>query len=339
MTDTAPPALLFGIPLLLERAEGQQLADDLFDLWVRQMGHPPAALDKDLDALRTYFDPLARGPRLRRLLAELPPLPTVRSGMLRSPVVLGDDGQLLVTLEGRSVLAVLDDLLKRNDSDPLQVNPRIIYAAEHRVYERYRQWSIRRIEDVLRLQVGEGQALSLPSLAFLLLLLINRSRSPDTALRRLDSDADQRTLDTEQRQRLREAQRRLDAAIGCAVDAFWNRLSTRTREARPFAFYSGYAVTEPRRRLPGELSPNPEMVYIIPGGEDRVLAQIVAELRRPHRSPSTTDVLRAFDELVKAYRDELPTFAAFGMAHEQRLETRRLRQRLKEALDGDRASS
>jgi hypothetical protein len=315
------PNVLFGLPMTIERAEGQQLVDDLTALWTRQMGRSLGAVDKDLDELHRFFNPVARGATLRKHLAELPSMPKLRSDLLQPPMILGAEDEALITPEGRVTISVLGELLERGGADFLHVLPKMAHAAEHLVYERYRRWSIRRIEDVLRLQAGEGQALSPPSLAFILLMLVNGSRSPETAIRRLSDTV---------------AQQRLDEAINRVVDVFWSAVSNRRRKARAFTFYSGYPVTEPRRRLPEALSPDPKVAFVVPGGEDRVLKLIVDELRRPHRSPHTADVLAAFDQLVKVYRENLPTFAAFGMAHERPSETRRFRQRLKDALDGHR---
>lgn len=321
MSGLAPPVALFGIPLAIKRADAQQLAEDLANLWQRQMRRPLGTVQEDLDELRTFFDPLATGTRLRRLLAELDAIPAVRSRWLKPPIVLQSNAERLITPEGRAILGVLQELLDNSTDDIVAINPDLACAIEHSVYVRYREWSIRRLSDVLRLQTGMAQALPLPSIASLLLLLINGSRSPETALRR-------RSDPTEQD--------RLDASIGRIVAAFTDTLEAGRRNARHYSLYSGYAMTEARRRLPGALGAERDAFYILPSNEERVVKLIAAELRRPQRAPTTVQVLTAFDRLVATYREELRTLAALHMAHERRAETRRFRKDLETALGGDR---
>jgi hypothetical protein len=324
MNGLSPPIALFGIPLAIKRADARQLAEALASLWQRQMRRPKGTLQEDLDELRTFFDPLATGTRLRRLLAELDAVPSVRSRWLKSPIVLESGEELLVTPEGRAALAVLEDLLESSSEDILAIDPDVVCAVEHSVYTKYREWSIRRLEDVLRLQTGKAQALPMPSIGSLLLLLVNGSRSPDTALRRLADPIEQN---------------RLDESIGRIVAAFCDTLEAGRRDARHSSLYSGYAMTEARRRLPGGLGPERDAFYILPGSEEHVIKLIATELRRPQRSPTTAQVLTAFDNLVATYRQELRTLAALHMAHERRAQTRRFRKHLENALGGDSSSS
>jgi hypothetical protein len=319
-----PPQTLFGIPLLIKRVDAQQLIEALSTLWIWQMGHAPRALDDDLDALRRFFDPLATGKRLRGLLGDLSSSPQVRARLLAPPLVLGEPDSLLVTLEGRAALELLLLLVSETRDDSIGIDSDSVCAAEHSVYERYRQWGLRRIEDVLALRSGRAEALRLPSIGLLLLLLVNGSHSSATALRPLSD---------------RKRKERLDAAISTAVAQFCNALDERIRDPRHFVLYSGYPLTEARRRLPGILHADPEGIYIPFPGEDRVLTLISSELRRPQRSFPTHQVLAAFDQLVVAYRQELPVLAALDVAFEQRAETRRIRERLEALLGNDDAGT
>ncbi len=310
------------------------LVDALESLWERQSGRQPAQLDTDLDYLRLFFDPLAQGGRLRELIANLPNIPPVRSRLLRPPLILDDGDEMLVTLEGRTALHELQIRLGSDstNSDVLLIDPDTVCIAQSRVYRRYRAWSIRKLGSVLRLTAGKAEALRTPSLALLLLLLVNGSDSKETAFRRLggarglpDPNSPARLLD----------QTKLDAAIGDAVRAFCLALDAREREIRHFSLYSGYVVTEARRRLTGILGPEHDKLYVLPGQGERLVTRVAAELRRPKRSPETASVLGAFDRMVDAYRGQLPTLAALGMAHERRDHTRRIRAQLEDALNGD----
>jgi hypothetical protein len=284
------------------------------------MRRPAHSLDEDLDALFVFFNPIATGRRLRDLLADLPAVPSVRSGLLRPPIVIGDEDDFLITPEGRVVFSVLTILLDQEQGS-IMIDPDVVFNAERRVYERYRRWGLQRLDSVLRLRSGKAQTIALPSLGWLLLLLVNGSRSRDTAVRRL---AD------------RAAPRELDNAIAAVVAAFNAVLDPGTKlDPRQCSLYGGFVPTEARRRLPGALGPEQEYNYILPEGEDRVFTLIAAELSRPQRSPPTARVLEAFDRLVDTYRRELPTFAALDQAHERRLETHRIRQRLEDSLGED----
>jgi hypothetical protein len=319
-----PPHTLFGVPLLIKRVDAQQLIEALSGLWVWQMGRPPGVLDDDLDALRRFFDPLATGKRLRGLLGQLTSAPPVRARLLAAPLVLGEADGRLITLEGRAALELLRRLLAETCDDSIGIDSDTVYAVEHLVYERYRQWSLRRIEDVFALRSGRAEALRLPSIGLLLLLLVNGSRSSATALRPLP-DAGRKA--------------RLDAGVSTIVARFCDALDQRERDSRHFVLYSGYPLTEARRRLPGVLHAEPNGIYIPPTGKDRVLTLVASELRRPQRSFPTRAVLAAFDQLVAAYRQELPVLAALDVAFEQRAETRHLRERLEALLGNDDASA
>jgi hypothetical protein len=321
MTESTPLSTLLGLPLVLKRVDADQLVNALSQLWKWQMQRPLQTLEEDLDALHRYFDPVATGNRLRTLLANLPPPPTVNARLLREPLVLGQDDLRLITLEGRAVIALLQMLLSSASANTIMIELEVGYPFERNVYERYRQWSLHRITDVLHLQLGKAQSLRLPSIGLLLLLLVNGSHSPQTAMRPF--------LDKVEREKY------VNQVVRTIVAAFCQALDEREHDTRHYVLYGGYPLTEARRRLPTALPLDPEGTYIPPSEVERVLRFIVAELRRPQRSFSKTTVLEAYDQLVAAYRRELPKLAALDITFEQRLETMRIRQRLENLLDNN----
>jgi hypothetical protein len=283
------------------------------------MGFGIGKLEEDLDSLRGLFDPLASGNRLRKLLTALPPVPAVRARLLGEPLVLAIGSEILVTLEGRVAISALTDIHRQTFADPMIINVDVIYNAEQLVGGRYRTWGMRRLEDVLRLMSGEAGSLRTSAIGWLLLLLINGSRSRETAIRRLDDPSEEQ---------------KLDQAVSRIVAAFADALSAGNRDTRHFSLYQGYALTEARRRLPGALGTDGN--YIVKGQENRVIDLVASELSRPQRSHDIGDVLNAFDHLVKAYQEERPRLAVLGVAHERRGETRQIRQRLEDLIDGNR---
>ena len=101
MSDVIP-ATFFGLPLAINRDEAKKLIGALQTLWIRQAGKQPESVEEDIVLLRrTFFDPLSTGTRLRRLLSELPSPPVVQSRYLKAPLVVGEENDFLVTLEGR----------------------------------------------------------------------------------------------------------------------------------------------------------------------------------------------------------------------------------------------
>jgi hypothetical protein len=313
------PSTFYGIPLAVRRADAQQLVIALTAYWERQMGKSPGEFIADLDSLKLFFDPLARGERLRKLIANLPPLPLTQSRLIRAPLVLKNKQEALVTLEGRVAIEVLSQLLERGSSDPLIISADSVCAYERYAADRYRAWSMRRIEDVVRLMSGQAGALGIPSIGWLLFLLVNGSRSPDTALRLNDlSDLDQE---------------KLEFAVRRIVASFSNALAPGNRDDRHFGIYQGYALTEARRRLPGAIGSGDP--YILQGKEKAVIDLVSAELTRPQRSFNVTDIMQAYDSLVAAYREERPILAILELAHDRRAETRRIRELLERALERD----
>lgn len=321
MNGSTLPSTLLGLPFVLKRVDAEQLVNALSQIWHWQMQRPLQTLDEDLDALRRYYDPVATGNRLRTLLANLPSPPAVNARLLCEPLVLGEDDLRLITLEGRAAIALLQTLLPSTSGNSIIIELDMGYPFEHSVHERYRQWSLHRITDVFNLQSGKAQSLSLPSIGLLLLLLVNGSCSPQTAMRPF--------LDE------RESERYVNQVSRTIVAAFCHALDEREHDTRHFVLYGGYPLTEARRRLPTALPLHPAGTYILASEEERVLRFIVAELRRPQRSFSMTKVLEAYDQLVVAYRRELPKLAALNMTFEQGLETARIRQRLENLLDNN----
>lgn len=312
-----PPDTLFGIPLALRRTDAEQLAASLTALWEQHAGGPPGELERDLSSLESLFKPTARGATLRRNFARLEPAPSASSRFLRPPLVLGSGQSHVITPEGRIVLEVIRSVLASPD-ETVVLEPDVACGAEHHAYALYREWATKRLRDVLGVSAGRD-SLRLPSIAAVLLLLINGSKSPDRALRRLEEAADRE---------------RLDRALAQMGIAFWDQVeSSGRRDPRAFSLYSGYAWTEAARRFPRSLATNPW--YVRPPEEETLLDGLVAELTRRQRFVPTDVVMGAFDALLAAYLREQPVLAGLGMSHYRAAETRRLRERL-EVLLGQR---
>lgn len=311
-----PPSSLFGVPQALRRADADQLLTALAALWEQHAGLPPGELDGDLASLQGLFKPTARGATLRKLVVGLGSSgPTSR--FLRPPLLLGSGIAQTITPEGRILFEVLREAAEAS-GDVVVLEPDAAYAAEHKAYVLYRDWATQRLRDVLGVSEGRD-SLRVPSIAAVLVLLVNGSTSPDRALRRLDEAADRE---------------RLDRALARVGLAFWDVVDTSDKhDARAFSLYSGYAWTEVARRFPRALAANPW--YVQADAVDSLLDGLVSELSRPQRFISTDLVASGFKAMLDAYQREQPVLAGLGMSHYRAAQTRRLQERL-EVLLGQR---
>ena len=318
MPELRVPSDLFGVPFVMRRQDAMQLVHTLDELWVAQTGQPARTISEDLGYLfAKLFNPKTSGSRLRDLLDALPDAPAVRSRFLNPPLVIRAGTSLIVTPEGRALYGLLHQVLEESDVDPMGIDPSDALSVLSLTYEGYREVGVRRLHDAVQLLSGEAEGLRLPSIGFLLLVLVNRSTSPDTAIRR---PRDPVELD------------RLDASVASAIAAFADGINPGSRDPSHFSLYSGYAVTEARRRVGNALGPSPHEIYVDSQHRDTVIKRIARELRRARRSPETQRVMTAFDSLVSAYRAERPTLASLGVIHENRADTVRLRTQLEQAL-------
>jgi hypothetical protein len=308
------PDSLFGVPLAMRRADAEQLVAALGAKWQSQMRHPPRTLERDLELLKVIFNPTARGSTVRRIVVDLPQDSEVRSRFLRPPLVLGSGEARAITPEGRIVLEIVRVALEA-PGDVVVLEPDSVYAAEHRAYVLYRDLSTTRLRDVLSVSEGR-ESLRLPSIAAVLLLLVNGSTTSDQALRRLPEARDQE---------------RLDGALSRVGLAFWDALEeTGQHDARAFSLYSGYAWTEAARRFPRAVATNPW--YVRGDNYDELLRGLVSELSRPHRYISSEAASKALKSLIDTYQREQSVLAGLGMSHYRAVTARRLQERLEEWL-------
>lgn len=312
-----PPDTLFGVPQVLRRADADQLLAALEARWERHASGPPSDLDHDLASLEALFKPTARGATLRTLVVSFKSSVGPTSRYLRPPLVLGSGEAQTITPEGRILFEVLRQA-SLYSGDFVELDPDVAHAATDRAYVLYRDWATQRLRDVLGVSQGRD-SLRLPSVAVVLLLLVNGSTSPNQALRRLDEAADRE---------------RLDGALARVGLAFWDVVDRGEKhDPRAFSLYSGYAWTEAARRFPRAVATNPW--YVLSDAVDEVLDGLVSELSRRQRYVATDLATSGFKSLLEAYQREQPVLAGLGMSHYRAAATRRLQERL-EVLLGQR---
>jgi len=310
------PTAVFGMPLVMTPAEHREAVGALERAWCAQFGRTIGDLDGDLDALRAFFDPVARGLRLRQLLDELPPL----NAAPRLPeVVLMDCGEDrgLVTPEGRAWLELAASPTPSDDL--LVIDTRRIEELQEAVLDRYRSWSRHRLSDVIQKRRGSGSPMLPAAVGIALLVLVNGSLDDETALRQpVRGGSDQN----------------VDSVVTTLVGEFADRIDPSGSERRnraEFGLRTGYALTEARRRLSGLVVDNAGRVYVRRDREQETLRFLGRELRR--RGLSETQIADAFDALVDDYREALPRLSELGAGFERIGRTDRLRRRLIESTD------
>jgi hypothetical protein len=305
----------FGIPLSLSRQEAERIVDGLEELWTASMG-PLRNLSRDLRALKRFFDPVATGARIRRELETLPPAPA-SARLLGPPLALPvQTGKLLVTPEGRISLGLLRDVLVADD-DPVTLEPSAIADGHVQLVELYRSWCLHRLNQTMSLLTGHAEPLRIPSIGFLVVLLVNQSIGPERALPGKDE------LDKI---------RVVEEAVLESAAAFARTLDVSQRGLRPDreSLYRGWWAGEARRRLSGALEIK-NGIHIRKDGGEEVLNLVARELAR--RAIDRAAVAAAFDALVYELRQREPELAQFGLAFEHPPDTRRLREHLLSAFD------
>jgi hypothetical protein len=310
------PIDAFGLPLAMPRQRAIVIVAALRVLWRRQTGRDFADLSRDLESLDRFFDPLATGQRLRQRLALVDAgSEPISSAIPPSCVAAIDESRALVTPEGRAVVECLDRALQ-GDGDPIVINQEWVAGLEHRLLDLYRSWSRRRLDDVLRLQRGEGPPMLPAAVGMVLLLLINGSTNESRAITRPDDPTHRRAL---------------DEAIARTVESFASAISPGSRSLEHFSVYSGYALTEARRRLSDHLANSPERLYVLPSHEEAVVRFLGRELAR-RSELSKERAAEAFDAFVREYHNNLPKLASLAGAYETPNRTGRIRSGLLSAF-------
>lgn len=340
--DSGPsPGLrrLFGVPTVLAGPDAAALAEALGGVRDAQVGAlPPTArkspaddpLGADLAMLRYWFDPVAKGERIREALVALPRLqrrvphtsdtivivvPDPPGEQVRAPGT-----RMLLTPEGAVVLHCVRQAQVRAKQagalpgEPLQMDE---YDVEHALValaDAYRTWTRQRISQVIALLVSEPSTLRPAAAGLLLVLLLNRNTSQERALPR---PRDPRQRDA------------VSGALSGPVLAYARKLSGSDRAtAAGVDLYRGWALGELTRRLGPALHTGlDEGIYLDPGAEGDALKRLADDVaRRPPAARSRTEA--AVDAALEAYAAARPVLAGLALAHDRPSNTQRIRDAL-----------
>ncbi len=198
----------------------------------------------------------------------------------------------LISPEGRLTIEILEQTLAEQVGEWLELAVDDISRAEHYLLDVYRAWTRERLNKVVTLTAGESTPLLPAPIGLVVMLLIEDAVGPERGLPRgtPGSNSDR------------------DRAVVAATAAFAVELDGRSPHLDLLALYSGYAVSEARRRLPAlgldaaESDDDGKLLYIKEGCDQDVVAFLGRELARRKVRPS--DLTRAMAAMLSAYRDE-----------------------------------
>lgn len=268
-------------------------------------------LGVELAKFKIWFDPTAKGARLRSLLARLE---VVGRGMELPGLVAIDlgGGRRLLTPEGYALLWLL---AQAQADDTVVFERSAVDAANLALLDLYRGWSRRRLEDVVGLLASETSTLRPAAAGLLFTLLMNRNTSPDRALTR---------------PRNAEALEQVAGAIASPALAYASTLGGRTTARTSVDLYRGWALGELRRRLgPGFHSKLDDGIWLDEAAVEIAERRLVEDVQR-RDAKARGRVADALDAAVAAYERERPKLAALNLAFEQPGNTLRLRRLLED---------
>lgn len=312
-SDDGQGARWHSLPRTLSRETAEELRACLIEVFMAQS----QAINRttEADVLQAWFDPLARGARLRPALDALEPVSSVPT-VLQPPFILEvGHGRVLVTQEGRELTRLLEEALSARPGGPVRLRWEATDGADRGSLLWYRQLALSRLDSVVRLRTGAAPPLLPQAIGLVLLLAINGNFGTDRGLHRPETDRDRMAV---------------DEAVASIVGAFADVLVPPTRPRTPGAYslYSGYAISEARRRLGSDLLQDP--VALEEGSRGRVLHRLAEELSRRGTSPETVE--QAVSELLAQYERWRPRLAAYGLAQGRPSEAAAVRTELARAL-------
>lgn len=273
MTGPPPPRNPeFDVPVQMTRGEAELLLGTLAGAWEMQFG-PLHDVRRDIRLIYTsMFRPIARESTVRRALElavqaspdeDLPDAMHLRVGAAQ-----------VVTPEARILIDVLERELSRQRGDDVDLADALA-TAERNLLSLYRTWSRERLHRVISLMAGDDAPLLPGPLGLIVMLLLRSAVGEEKALV----------------QSRREEDNNVETSVVAGLTAFAKSIDPDAGwDARQFALYGGYALSEARRRLPSLVldpagrrrssdSP-PKRVFIAHGSAAKAAAFVARDLAR-----------------------------------------------------------
>ncbi len=301
------------------REDAERLSTAMADLWQAAIG-PVDDFEADLRRLKSLFDPVATGARLRRELLALPPAPPSACSLPAELALVIDDERVIPTPETRAAMEVLS--ASDVGGGVVLFEEDAVFDAHAALVRLYREWGRHRLMSVIALMHGDERPLQVPAIGVAVALLVNRNTAPERALTRF-SDRDDRRM--------------VDETFFPPADAFAERVSPSTRRSQEKEqLIGGWRLHEVVRRAPEALVIEPDRVYIAPGAEAGLIDVLATALAR--RESLTAEALNSgLQALVAELRARLPRLETLGLTFERPHETARVVERLIGAFAAHRA--
>lgn len=297
----------FGFPLDELTTENPRALRYLIRAWIAEHGTEPTDFDEDLEKLRPLFHSHVTGNRVRDRVKTLDRIPQSRPYIPDVFFLPIDSERGLVTPEGRALIETTRD----NNSDP---SPADAVAAVARFYgDSLRAWMAKSVETGL---------VPLPSVGFVIFLLINGSVGPERAMRfpsKQDEEADL-------------ARVVMDVASTFSSSVHGPAIKTKERAQLRTSWVVSQAVRHLGKRLTRDSDRRTGLASI--WVEEEQIPQLLTDIAiaihaRGRATPE--DVAAAFDAAVAHYQQGRVILGAWGISHERRRHTQQLREGLLEA--------
>lgn len=301
------------------REDAERLSTAMADLWQSAVG-PVDDFEADLRRLKSLFDPVATGARLRRELLALAPAPPTAGSLPAELALVIDDERVIPTPETRAAMEVLS--VSDEGGGVVLLEEAAVFDAHAALLRLYREWGRHRLTSVIALMHGDERPLQVPAIGVAVALLVNRNTAPERALTRF-SDRDDRRM--------------VDETFFPPADAFSARVAPSARRSEEKEqLIGGWRLHEVVRRAPEALVIEPDRVYIAAGAEAALIDVLATALAR--RESLTVEALSGgLQALVAELRARLPRLETLGLTFERPHETHRVVERLIGAFAARRA--
>ncbi|MBB6015961.1 hypothetical protein ACFP9V_11580 [Deinococcus radiopugnans] len=311
------PTLLFGLPLYIRKEDAKILHRFLDSIWKSNYLTPTKDIEDDLTLMSLYFNPISTGAKLRSALEkmpnsiEIPSLPFSLDGL----IINLSSRKHLLRPEGRIALSILESTGNRNSENVILDSITLLWAYSI-LHSRYEQWNSQRLVSVID-NLSGSKTLQIQSLGLLIWLLINRNNSIVRALPKNIENS--------------QFRRKMDKLVDVPVTAFASALSKNfeKKDRQELSIYSGWQLSEAKRRLGGRLVIEPS-VYIAESADEEVLDIIIHDLSK--RKNTHQEISDGLDSFMKNFQDVSSSLAALGFFFEDTRNTRKVINKIKSAV-------
>jgi hypothetical protein len=324
MTNVDDRLAAGGIPDSLRSEDAIAQGAVLHHAWYSQMGREPGPLADDLEALSDWFDPTKPGEKLRAAVDRIRPTePGYRAVLAelvaRDLLLEAGRDRYIVSPEGRGFIELYPSVRQEPLETWVRPTPALVDSVDRAIHNVYRQWTSRKLQDVIGLLTGKSTQSMRPAASGLLVfLLVNRHTDPTRPLRKFQGDE--------------FAGRLVTNAIAPFVAAFATPFGRGSSDANNAVnVYRGWAYGELARRLGSAFQNLDDVAYLT--DEDVALDRLVEEMaKRPPQQRKR--IPEAFQAALTQLVQQRATLSGLGMAFDRPAHTARIESALNRVAAG-----